>query len=1429
MARFRSLRLVLAALCVLAAVPALAAPPRFPDIMPASHLKPGMTGYGLTVFHGTRIERFSVRIVGIVKNGSLIVPGHDMILVHMSGGPMTTRQANLIRGMSGSPVYVNGKIIGAFSQGEPTTKEPLGGVTPIEDMLEAWDPKLPETPVASLPPSPMREVALKAPIVAGDRRIDRVIYNVPPGSKLRSHGSTLVMRACTTLMSVSGIGRAAREKLAALLEPYNVEVVQGAATGGKKTDFGGTPLVPGSAFSMMLLTGDQSIGATGTVSYRRGNRILGFGHPFLGIGPIDAPLCSAYVYDVYPLQSGSYKISSPGPVVGSSTQDRNFSISGVIGRQPLTVPITVDVRDATTGRSRVFHSRAVAHPNLYAALVSTSVASAVAEIRSIPGAAMAQIDTTVVADELGKIERTNTVFDMSGIDGAATADLDDVLGILTSNPFYPLGIKGATVTVRIESGRKTARIERIFVKSGRFEPGEEVEVGVVLKPYRQPSVTRLMKVRIPANAATGRLVLQVRGGAVSGAINLGGIVIRPSSGQGQEQAPPTNVRQMVDRYLERERNTDMVARLVMPTTAVNVEGERLSNLPPSLDAIMRSARSSGVRMERDEVRVVEPTDWVVSGQQVLVVNVKRRESLEGSTGAPRIAPPTTQPETPPAAASVSDGDEEAGDAGAEDLYAAHIGVAPRQTPKRSQPEESTPKGGDTARPQKPASADGAQPAQPAQPTPVPPTQSETPVSRAARVWRQATTVDFAKGDSHGVSVTSAGDLTLTRTLRRLYTSDEGFVWSVTSDGAGGMFAGTGSRGRILHIDATGRSESVADLPDLSIHALLRAADGTLYAATGPKGRTYRIRPGQKPEVLHEAPEKYALALARDPAGNLFIGTAGGHGTVYRVAPDGKATTFFRSPEEHVLALAVDGAGAVYVATSESGLVYRVSPDGTPKVLYDASQQSVTAVVVGRDGNVYIATAPKGAVYRIAPDGTSSLVVEKAPAALTCMASAPDGTLYAAGGDSVYAIAPDGRWQSLDTPDNVDVLSMAVGPDNSLLLGTDNVAEIYVAPPVAAGASGTYESVVHDAGIAARWGSLRSAAAAPPGTSVEVQTRSGNVSDPDSTWSGWATPEPQAGGARIASPPARYVQYRVALKADGSAAAPMLREVAISYLPRNQAPLVSVKSPAGGESWARQQTVRWQATDPDKDRLSYEVYVSADNGATWTPLPEGVAATKPTAPAPAPTAPAPAAPARPRPPSVEQVTAELDKHPNLPPALREAILTRARQANAQYDAADQQRPSVPEVRATGAPTQETSRMVDTRQLADGSYRIKVVASDRVSNPTDPRGAEAVSEPVTICNSPPVVLVYSDGTRANADRTVTLSGVALQAVIPLSAAQYRVDGGEWQAVGAADGLFDGEMETFSLTTAPLAAGRHTIEVKAFNAAGSTSSDTAVVEVK
>jgi len=685
-----------------------------------------------------------------------------------------------------------------------------------------------------------------------------------------------------------------------------------------------------------------------------------------------------------------------------------------------------------------------------------------------------------------------------------------------------------------------------------------------------------------------------------------------------------------------------------------------------------------------------------------------------------------------------------------------------------------------------------------------------------------------------VSVTTQGDLCLTRTLKRLATSTESFLWSLILDGKGGLYAGTGTQGRVLHVDAAGSLTTFARLPEVAVHHLLLAPDGTLWAATGAGGRTYKIRPDGTFAVAHRAEERYALALARDSKGNVYVGTGGGSGVIYRIAPDGKTAVFFKTAEEHVLCLAVDRNDTLYAGTSTDGIIYRITPDGKTAVLYDAPEQSVTGIAVNSKGDVYATTAPKGVLYRIAPDGTAKAVYDKAPAAFTDLLVAPDDTVFAAGGSAVYAVKPDDTVIPLHNRTDVDILALAVGRDGTLYAGTGNVAEVYAAAPTGSKRVGTYESVVHDAKQAARWGAMRWTASVPNGTRLTVHVRTGNVAEPDATWTDWTMPTQTADGGRIINPPARFIQYRVTLESDAPALTPSLRDVAITYLPKNQPPKVAFQTPTGGERWARQQTIKWEASDPDKDTLSYELYYSADNGATWKPLPGSAVrvqgSEKPQSRTPNPE---PRTPTR-RPPSVEDVTAELDKHPDLPPGLRDALLARAKEVNAQYEAAQNGSETPAPGPASGdsesaVPTREATRSLDTKTLPDGTYLLKVVASDRPSNPTDALTAEAVSEPFVIANAAPTLHLLPNAAQVNGDRTVRLEGVAAQSLIAVTAVQYRVDNGEWIAAVPSDGIFDSVMEPFTVATAPLAKGTHTIEVKVFNAASTTATEKVTVEVR
>ncbi|MCS6776050.1 MAG: hypothetical protein NZ557_05870 [Chthonomonadaceae bacterium] len=1425
-----------------------------PDMMPLRQVRPGMKGYGLSTFRGTTISRFDVEVVGVIKK---VNNGRDLIMIRITSGPVVRRGANLVQGMSGSPIYVQGRLIGALSQGEANMKEPLNLVTPIEDMLDAWDPNIPQKPAYFLPadrtpaseedrartrPDPRerrdvrarvwrpdyrtRVITLDRPIETGGRRITRLVLNAPLETSQRSSQDTAVMHRATTYLSVTGLREPLRTWFQKELDRlgYAVTVSQGPGIGTGK--FEGAPLKPGAAFGTFLATGDIQVGATGTVTYRRGNRLLGFGHPLFGLGATEAAVTSAYVIDILARNDVSHHIALAGPVVGTLNQDRDFSVSAELDRKPALIPFFVTVHNHTHRRSQTFRTYLFQHPELTPLLMRLVAQQAIRQAHNVPGDVMARVTTTIDAAEVGRISRTNTVFDAEAIASAAVQDLAEINAIVSSNPFYPLPIRGGSMTVEITAGHNTATIERIFLKQGRYEPGDNLEVGVVLKPYRREPVYRTLTLRIPGNTPSGRYQLIVRGGAPV-VTRVGSLVI--SSMPQEPQPPPVSVKQMVARFRAQPLNTDLVARLVLNTVAPALEGERLTQLPPNLSALMRSERNSGVRLERDEVRVVLPAGYVVSGVQQLQVTIVRKNTQEPTGGAGGATPP---PLNAPGGglASPSNGNvrTQAFDDTTEDLaqsaqgpaeFAAdydavtrrwiaalsgHIGPASdERTRARSSnaPEQEAPQSRSTGTLQ----GNTANTPQSTSPSEKPAAASnpadEKPVGRSLRVWRQTARNDLVPGSFHGTGIASNGELRLTPALRKLVSTPETYVWSLAPDPEGNLYAGTGTGGRILKITPDGRTTVLATLPVITIQSLLRSADGTLWAGSGVKGHLYRVMPDGTFGLMCALPEKYIMSLAEDSKGNLYIGPAGGN--VYRLSREERAgqtvralTPFLKTSADYILALAVDAQDNLYAGAGNEGILYRVTPDGKSTVLFSARENAITALAVDAQGNIYAGTGPRGLLYHITPDGKATMLFDRATAFFTAIRPAPDGTLYASTVNAVYHIRPAANPAAttvcpLANPKEVDFLSLAVLADGHVAVGTGNVGEIWTSRtehPEGAVRQGTYESVVRDAGLISRWGTVRWSALAPDDAQLRIETRTGNVSEPDGTWSPWMevqrdSSDPLQG--TVVSPPGRFLQYRVVLKAGNGQAEPALREISFTYLPRNQAPRVTFQSPAGGERWARSQTLRWNATDPDGDTLTYQLFYSSDMGATWHSLPAGNPdAQKPEAGSGL--------------PSLEQVQRQLDST-GMPEAQKRAYLESYRLRLAA---------------ATGEALRETSRSLDTQTLPDGTYLLKVIASDAVSNPTDALTAEAISEPFLIANAAPEIALERP---AVVERSVMLEGRARQNLIAITAVQYRVNSGNWQAAIAKDGLFDSPREAFAVVTGPLPSGKQVIEIAVFNAAG------------
>ena len=1029
------------------------------------------------------------------------------------------------------------------------------------------------------------------------------------------------------------------------------------------------------------------------------------------------------------------------------------------------------------------------------------------------------------------------------------------------------------MTVVIKSSHATAQVDHIFVPKTKYQPGDTVDVGVVIKPYKEDSVLKHISLVIPQTVPDGSVTLVVRGGgAASGStISFGGttIVLRPSAPAGP---PPSNVTQLVHQFLDQPKNNELVASLQLPTSAVSVQGESLSLLPPTMLGVMRSTRTTGLRLARDEVKTNTQVAWVLTGSQTLTLTVARKNTLDNASpsGAPAsdtsstdtsaTSSDSTTTDSTPSDSSSSDSNSSDSSSSARStmsyqpddapavltapetaIDAVPVALAPSKPPAASGPATASTPATDAARPAdvtETTSTSGGD---------VAPKTKPKPVGRLATVWRQSGAADFTAGTLDDTTITSANDLRLALSLRRRAVSTSAYVWSLTTDAQGGLYAGTGDEGIVYKVGVNGTMTPFFRTKELEVTSLVSdPATGALYAGTSPHGAVFRITPDGQGVKIFSAPEKYITALALDKNQNrLYAATGGGAGKVYALPLTGKGgKVFFTSQETHLLSLAVDKQGTVYAGGAPDGVLYSITPDGKGSVLYDAAQANITSLAAGGDGSVYAGTSPFGVLYKITPgtgtDGFGAKTVVKSLAArpktgVSSIQIDALGNVWAAAGDSVYCVTPDNTAYTYAAPTDVTLLSLAMGPSGQVYAGTGSSAEVYALGGAAGGNGkafeGTYTSPVHDAKHPAIWGTVTWSSVTPEGTHLTIQTRSGDVPRPDETWSQWLTAYTEAAGQKIQSPPARYLQYRASFTSDDpqprSDAMPRLSSVSLYYLTQNQAPAVKMAAPANGDVVSGTTTIRWNGYDPDHDTLAYDVFYSSDGGKTFLPLPKNASSTQSTSSAATGTASAPDDAAR-----GASLSKELDKHPEIPAAVRAQMLQQAALMRAGDAAASASTTTASHLATTSLPW-------DTHAVPDGSYILKVVASDAQSNPTDAKTGDSRSSPFLVVNTPPVLTVDPQGVLATtADpngitRSMeTLHGLATAKLCFIRAVQYRVDGSK-DAYAAApdDGLFDSGNEPFTITidTKGMASGTHQVTVEAFDQAGNVSKTLAAFVLK
>ena len=475
------------------------------------------------------------------------------------------------------------------------------------------------------------------------------------------------------------------------------------------------------------------------------------------------------------------------------------------------------------------------------------------------------------------------------------------------------------------------------------------------------------------------------------------------------------------------------------------------------------------------------------------------------------------------------------------------------------------------------------------------------------VWEQSDQASFARGTPKDLSIRSDGHLTLAPVFQELDSTGVPYLWAIAQDSrqtvyyAGG--APTGATTKIFARPANGKPKVFAELTGLEVHALAIDSQDRIYAAVLPDAKIYRIDKGGKPQLFFDAKCKYIWAMAFNRSGDLFIAT-GDSGVIYRVTPDGKGSEFFRTEETHARSMIIDSSGNLIVGTEPNGLVIRITPDGKGFVLYQTNKREVTAVAE-HDGAIYAAAVgSKPASVSITgpapvlPSTPSSVAPTGAPRAGTTPPSLPPavGSLSAAvvGGSEFSRIQKDGFAETLWSSPTDLIYAIAFDPAGKPLLGTGNKGLIYRvdsdqlstqllnAPPTqitaflqgknglvyaatgnvgnlysigpALETTGSLESEVLDATDFTYWGKVHLTSTLHGGT-ITFETRSGNLSRPQNSWSPWTKVAVTNLGGQIDSPPARFLQYRLTFSRSSEADSPELSVVDIAYLAKNIAPKI----------------------------------------------------------------------------------------------------------------------------------------------------------------------------------------------------------------------------------------------------------------------------------
>ncbi|MFN4258239.1 MAG: SpoIVB peptidase S55 domain-containing protein [Gemmataceae bacterium] len=617
MSLFTSARWLLPLLAILMIRPAALAEPKPETYWQVDDIRPGMKGTGRTVLKGATIETFQAEVLGVLKNVS---PGRDLVLCRLSG--LELEKTGVIAGMSGSPVSIDGKLLGAVAYAWAFGKEPIAGVTPFSQMhayVEAYE----RQDLVEQEDAP-RRVGLRQPLLIDGARYDAVTVSPRFENPQAATADGMWLMPLRTPVAATGFTAHSLRLLHERWGNSGLLPVQGGGAGALVAEAARQlPLQPGGPLAVALVTGDFDLSGIGTVTHIEGKRVYGWGHPFLSLGTCDFPLMTGYIHTVYPRQTVSFKMGSPLRTVGVINADVSTGIAGWLDREPDLLPMRMKVtRDPAA--SKTFNVQIVRQPALLAALVFTVLTNSVDMEGHLPEEMTAELTARVEIAGQKPIMIRDTFSGPSYAGGRAPQALyshvANIVNTLEYNSYRPLRIERIECETTVYPGRRTANIDAVELSSEIYSPGDILRAHVYLRPHKGVRQRVPLHLKLPNDLPEGSYTVLICDDQTHTRLEL---LDKP------HLSTPRNLEQLLESLAVQTaaKRTNLVLRVRTQADGVALDEQALPDLPPSLVAILSSSRRTGAQPLRGALVSRHPTDYVLQGSESARFRVTKNKKL----------------------------------------------------------------------------------------------------------------------------------------------------------------------------------------------------------------------------------------------------------------------------------------------------------------------------------------------------------------------------------------------------------------------------------------------------------------------------------------------------------------------------------------------------------------------------------------------------------------------------------------------------------------------------------------------------------------------------------------------------------------------------------------------------------------------------------